>query len=150
MRGMRVVLFGAAVLMVCAVAMRVWSLGAGSVAAAAFIDVYVRHHAQHHPAGLAGEPIHATRSWCGISKTHINRSKMARDGFSRKHIDGPKTWDGFVYGPEVGTYHATLNFVVSGQWAIGIQFHRDSLSPIERTDWHARRAANERDSSGGP
>src|SRR5438105_1311019 len=30
--------------------------------------------------------------------------------------DGAKTWDGFVYGPEVGTYHAKINFVVSGTW----------------------------------
>src|SRR5687767_1279721 len=26
----------------------------------------------------------------------------------------PYTWDGFVYGPEVGTYHAKLRFVISG------------------------------------
>ena len=46
-----------------------------------------------------------------------------------------KTWDGFTYGPEVGTYHAKLNFVVAGQWAVAIQFRRDSLRPLERIDW---------------
>src|SRR5436305_2868445 len=45
---------------------------------------------------------------------------------------GAHTWDGFVYGPEVGTYHAKLNYVLSGQWAVAIQFRRDSLRPLER------------------
>jgi hypothetical protein len=48
---------------------------------------------------------------------------------------GAKTWDGMTYGPEVGTYHAKLNFVVAGTWAVAIQFRRDSLRPLERIDW---------------
>ena len=62
--------------------------------------------------------------------------------FAGKPVDpdvptGPqsKTWDGFTYGPEVGTYHAKLNFVVAGQWAVAIRFRRDSLHPLERIDW---------------
>src|SRR4051812_18289102 len=49
--------------------------------------------------------------------------------------NGAKTWDGMVYGPEVGTYHAKLNFVVNGTWAVAIQFRRDTLRPLERIDW---------------
>ena len=48
---------------------------------------------------------------------------------------GAKTWDGFAYGPEVGTYHATVNFTTSGTWAMAIQFRRDSLRRLERIDW---------------
>ena len=48
---------------------------------------------------------------------------------------GAKTWDGMTYGPEVGTYHAKLNFVVAGTWAVAIRFQRDSLRPLERIDW---------------
>jgi hypothetical protein len=48
---------------------------------------------------------------------------------------GAKTWDGMAYGPEVGTYHAKLNFVVTGTWAVAIRFRRDSLRPLERIDW---------------
>jgi len=48
---------------------------------------------------------------------------------------GAKTWDGMTYGPEVGTYHAKLNFVVTGTWAVAIRFRRDSLRPLERIDW---------------
>jgi hypothetical protein len=46
-----------------------------------------------------------------------------------------KTWDGMAYGPEVGTYHAKLNFVISGTWAVAIRFQRDSLHPLEKTEW---------------
>jgi len=46
-----------------------------------------------------------------------------------------KTWDGLTYGPEEGTYHAKLNFVVAGTWAVALRFRRDSLHPLERIDW---------------
>lgn len=49
--------------------------------------------------------------------------------------DGVSTWDGFARGPEVGTYHGTLNFLTSGTWAMAIQFRRDSTQPLERIDW---------------
>jgi hypothetical protein len=29
---------------------------------------------------------------------------------------GAKTWDGLAYGPEVGIYHAKINYVVAGTW----------------------------------
>src|SRR5512140_473814 len=51
----------------------------------------------------------------------------------------PYTYDSFVYGPEVGTYHATLRFVVAGDrgtpWQMGLRFRRDSLSPLEVINW---------------
>jgi hypothetical protein len=46
-----------------------------------------------------------------------------------------KTWDALSYGPEVGTYHAKMNFVIAGTWAVAIRFRRDSLRPLERVDW---------------
>lgn len=57
-----------------------------------------------------------------------------------------KTWDGMAYGPEIGTYHAKLNFVVAGTWAVAIRFQRDSLHPLERIDW-MQDVLNERPSS---
>lgn len=46
-------------------------------------------------------------------------------------------WDGFTYGPEVGTYHATLMFPATGEWSLGIQFRRDSTQMLQKTvdDW---------------
>jgi hypothetical protein len=48
---------------------------------------------------------------------------------------GARTWDALTYGPEVGVYHAKLNYVIAGTWAVAIRFRRDSLAPLERTDW---------------
>ena len=49
--------------------------------------------------------------------------------------DGARTWDGFAYGPEVGTYYGRLNYVTSGLWAVGLRFRRDSLHPLEAIEW---------------
>ena len=52
------------------------------------------------------------------------------------NADRKTSWNGFVYGPEVGTYRATITFVTAGEWAIGIQFRRDSTKALQRTlDW---------------
>jgi hypothetical protein len=52
--------------------------------------------------------------------------------------EGTSTWDSFQQGREVGTYYAKLRFVTAEQWAVGIEFRRDSLptTRIERaTDY---------------
>jgi hypothetical protein len=49
--------------------------------------------------------------------------------------EGARTYDGFVKAPGVGVYSARLRYVASGQWAVGIQFHSDSLKPLEKTEW---------------
>ena len=49
--------------------------------------------------------------------------------------DMAQTWDGFVKAPEPGAYTGTLNFVASGQWAIAIEFRRDSTSRVEKVEW---------------
>jgi hypothetical protein len=59
---------------------------------------------------------------------------------------GAKTWDGMAYGPEIGTYHAKLNFVIPGTWAVAIRFRRDPNLPLERIDWR-QDVMNERPSA---
>ncbi|MDQ3698209.1 MAG: hypothetical protein M3373_09315 [Gemmatimonadota bacterium] len=49
--------------------------------------------------------------------------------------DGKRTWDGFAAGPEVGTYHAKLSYLTAGDWAVALEFRRDSAAAIERIDW---------------
>jgi hypothetical protein len=49
--------------------------------------------------------------------------------------EGARTWDGFAYGPEIGTYYGKLDYVTSGLWAVGIRFRRDSLHPLEKIEW---------------
>jgi hypothetical protein len=50
-------------------------------------------------------------------------------------LDHKRVWNGLLPAPELGTYMTTLNFVTAGDWAIGLQFRRDSLAPLERVDW---------------
>ncbi len=49
--------------------------------------------------------------------------------------DGARTDDGLEKGKEVGTYYGRLFFPTTGDWAIGLQFRRDSTSKLERVDW---------------
>ena len=52
--------------------------------------------------------------------------------------DGANTDDGLAKGKEVGTYYGTLFYVTSGDWAIALQFRRDTANrntPLQRMDW---------------
>jgi hypothetical protein len=55
--------------------------------------------------------------------------------FFAMNRDSTRVWDALEPGPELGTYYATLNFITAGEWAIGLQFRRDSTKPLERMDW---------------
>ncbi len=79
-----------------------------------------------------------------IQYTIVVRDKKTRepiaDGQGRiyaTNADGITKWDGFRYGPEPGTYHATLMFPAAGEWAMGMQFRRDSTQLLQKTveDW---------------
>ena len=59
----------------------------------------------------------------GEGQIYSNNAEMAR------------TWDGFTYGPQLGTYYGKLNYVTSGQWAVAIRFRRDSLHKLETIEW---------------
>ncbi len=48
-----------------------------------------------------------------------------------------KTWDSFAAGPAPGTYYATLHFIVADDWAVALQFRKDSTQGLEKVDtWH--------------
>jgi hypothetical protein len=49
-----------------------------------------------------------------------------------QNIDGQKYFDSFTPSAESGTYTARLKFITAGDWAIGIQFRRDSTAKLER------------------
>ena len=78
-----------------------------------------------------------------ITYTVVVRDKTTQepiaDGEGRifaTNSDRKSTFNGFRYGPEVGTYHTTIMFVTAGEWALGIQFRRDSTQVLQRTlDW---------------
>ncbi|MFN8579805.1 MAG: hypothetical protein U0163_02330 [Gemmatimonadaceae bacterium] len=49
--------------------------------------------------------------------------------------DGSSTWDSLVQGEKLGTYYANLRFITSGEWAVAIQFRKDSTRALQRMDW---------------
>ena len=49
--------------------------------------------------------------------------------------DGAQTWDALLPGPELGTYYGTLRYVTAGEWAVAIEFRRDSTKKLDRMDW---------------
>jgi len=49
--------------------------------------------------------------------------------------DGKNTWDILEPTSEPGTYRSTLSFLTAGDWAVAIQFRRDSTQKLERVDW---------------
>jgi hypothetical protein len=51
--------------------------------------------------------------------------------------NGGKTWDSFTPGQAPGTYTAKLNFVIATNWALALQFRKDSTQPLEKVDtWY--------------
>ena len=63
-----------------------------------------------------------------------------------QNADGKREWDVLLPGQEVGTYYGNLSFLTAGEWAMGVQFRRDSTKQLERIDWMqqvlAERAGN--------
>lgn len=66
-----------------------------------------------------------------------NTGKAIEGGEGRLYAtsrDKINTWDGLTPGLQPGTYTARLNFLTSGNWAMGMQFRRDSTARLETLD----------------
>ena len=48
------------------------------------------------------------------------------------NIDGQGTFGPMEPSAESGTYTTRLRFITAGDWAVGIQFRKDSLAKLER------------------
>jgi hypothetical protein len=78
-----------------------------------------------------------------ITYTVLVRDKKTREPIANgegrifaTNADRKTVWNGLNYGPEVGTYRTTITFVTAGEWAMGVQFRRDSTQTLQRTlDW---------------
>jgi hypothetical protein len=49
--------------------------------------------------------------------------------------DGKSIGSGLLRSAELGTYIGKMNFVTSGEWAVAIEFQRDSTQRKQRMDW---------------
>jgi hypothetical protein len=54
--------------------------------------------------------------------------------FATSH-DNVNVWDALLPGEELGTYYGTLSFITNGEWAVAVQFRRDSTQVLQRVDW---------------
>jgi hypothetical protein len=59
-------------------------------------------------------------------------------------ISGEKTYDGLERGTEPGTYYATISYVTAGEWSMGLQFRRDSVSKLVTFDEWVQTVREER------
>jgi hypothetical protein len=50
-------------------------------------------------------------------------------------VDRVNTYDALLPGQELGTYYGNVSFITSGEWAVAIQFRRDSTRTLQRVDW---------------
>ncbi len=83
------------------------------------------------------------RSLERITYTMVVRDKKTREPIANgegrifaTNADRKTVWNGLTYGPEVGTYRTTITFVTAGEWAMGVQFRRDSTQVLQRSsDW---------------
>jgi hypothetical protein len=64
-------------------------------------------------------------------------STNPRQLINGKYVDVPvvKVWDSFTAGAEPGTYYANVHYVVAGDWAMALRFHKDSTQKLEQVDW---------------
>src|SRR5699024_9946725 len=84
-----------------------------------------------------------------LARALVRYSVVGRDRKTRAAIDTGEgrivaanedrknTDNGCEKAPEPGTYRTKLFFAVAGNWAMGIQFRRDSTQRLQRTnDWY--------------
>jgi len=61
--------------------------------------------------------------------------------------DGVNAWDGLTPARQPGTYTGRLEFITSGDWAMGLRFRRDSTQALQTMDWRQEVMAERPDSS---
>lgn len=106
----------------------------------AFTDEFEMRIAADVVPPRAIEPIHY-RITVRDRKTHEPIANGQGRIFAT-NADGHSIYDGFTYGPEVGVYHATLFFVTAGDWAMNLQFRRDSTKALQKPDYDWRQTVN--------
>lgn len=101
-----------------------------------------RAYTQHYAFRISTDPIppmarEKVRYKVVVRDKDTNQPIQGGEGILyAENRDGVKTWDSFTAGPEVGTYYADrLNFLTSGDWAMGLRFRRDSTHALEQADW---------------
>ena len=103
-----------------------------------------RAFTEHYAFNIASEPAppHAReKTLFKIRVRDKNTSQPIEGGegiiYGNTEDNSGKTWDSFTPGQAPGTYTAKLQFVIATNWALALQFRKDSTQPLEKVDtWY--------------
>lgn len=110
--------------------------GTGSTAYRAFTE--------HYAFNITSDPSppHAREKTVFKIRVRDKNSSQPIEGgegiiYGNTEDGGGKTWDSFTPGQAPGTYTANLQFVVATNWALALQFRKDSTQALEKVDtWY--------------
>ncbi len=129
----------------CGVRLLALAVAAGAATACGPTDTHstdYRAFTAHYAFRISSDPVppmarEKVRYKVVVRDKETNQPIQGGEGILyAENRDGVKTWDSFTAGPEVGTYYADrLNFLTSGDWAMGLRFRRDSSHTLEQADW---------------
>jgi hypothetical protein len=103
-----------------------------------------RAFTEHYAVNITSEPSppHAREKTLFKIRVRDKTSSQPIEGgegiiYGNTEDNSGKTWDSFTPGPAPGTYTAKLEFVIATNWALALQFRKDSTQALEKVDtWY--------------
>ena len=103
-----------------------------------------RAFTEHYAFNIASEPSppHAREKTLFKIRVRDKTTSQPIEGgegiiYGNTEDNSGKTWDSFTPGQAPGTYTAKLQFVIATNWALALQFRKDSTQPLEKVDtWY--------------
>lgn len=103
-----------------------------------------RAFTEHYAFNITSEPSppHAREKTVFKIRVRDKNSSQPIEGgegiiYGNTEDGGGKTWDSFTPGQAPGTYTANLKFIVAQNWALALQFRKDSTQKLEKVDtWY--------------
>jgi hypothetical protein len=129
---------------VLVIAVAAATLAACGPKAAGTASTEYRAFTEHYAFNITSDPSppHAREKTVFKIRVRDKNSSQPIDGgegiiYGNTEDGGGKTWDSFTPGQAPGTYTANLQFVVASNWALALQFRKDSTQALEKVDtWY--------------
>jgi hypothetical protein len=120
------------------------TLAACGPKAAGTANTEYRAFTEHYAFNIASEPSppHAREKTLFKIRVRDKATSQPIEGgegiiYGNTEDNSGKTWDSFTPGQAPGTYTAKLEFVIATNWALALQFRKDSTQPLEKVDtWY--------------
>ncbi len=101
----------------------------------------LRHFSDNFTVSVSAEPlppyaIERTRWRITVRDKETNQPVEGGEGrLFASNRERVTVWDGLARGEELGTYYATVTYPTSGEWAVAVEFRRDSTQQLEKIEW---------------